>query len=308
MKSPKLTIIGTITRDTIILPDGKKSESFGGILYNIIPLAYLAPENLRITPVCNLGADIYGKVLLFLKGFKNINTSGICRVNENNNHVYLHYDQKWNHKEILKNLVPEIKFHQVKPFLKCDYILINFISGFDINLDCLKKIRRETDARIFMDVHSLVLGLKKDGKRFNRLPDFWEEYIAQADILQMNLKEMKILAGRSLVTLKDLNSFAGKLLSLGPEILLITLGRKGALAYYKNKGRLRCHKTQSFKIKDFADPTGCGDFFSAGFLLAYLKTQAIEPSSEFANFLAGMKCRVSGMENLLISFYLKKLI
>jgi sugar/nucleoside kinase (ribokinase family) len=308
MKPIKLTIIGTITQDTITFPNGKRKRSYGGILYNILPLAYLAPENLRIAPVCNLGADIYGKVLPYLKKLKNIDTSGISRVKENNNQVYLYYDQKWNHKEILKNLVPEIKFRQVKPFLKCDYILINFISGFDMNLDCLKRIRRETGAKIFMDVHSLILGLKKDGKRVNRAPDLWEEYIAQADILQMNLKEMQILAGRSLGTLKDLTRFSGKFLSLGPEILLITQGRKGALTYCKNKNRLKCYQTYSSKIRDFTDPTGCGDFFTAGFLLAYLKTQVVERSSEFANFLAGMKSRFSGIEDFLNIFLKKRFI
>jgi hypothetical protein len=106
MKSIKLTVIGTITKDTITFPDGKVKKSFGGILYNILPFALLAPQNMVISPVCNLGSDIYKEVLSYLKRFGNIDLSGISMVKEKNNHVHLFYDRRWHKKEILNNLVP----------------------------------------------------------------------------------------------------------------------------------------------------------------------------------------------------------
>jgi len=53
------------------------------------------------------------------------------------------------------------------------------------------------------------------------------------------------------------------------------------------------------QVRDFADPTGCGDVFSSGFLLSHLRTRDPELSCEFANFLAGMKSRFSGIEGFL---------
>lgn len=308
MKTRRLTIIGTITRDTITFPDAKKVESLGGIIYNILPLSYLAPEGFIIAPVCNLGADIYDRVLSYLRKFKNIDTAGISRVNENDNHVYLHYDRKWNQSEILENLVPKITLEQARPFLKCDYILINFISGFDLDLDILKKIRAKTKARIFMDVHSLVLGIKDNGERFYRAPCLWKEYLAAADIVQMNLREMQALAGRRLYSAKDLSKFASIILSLGPDIFILTRGGEGATAYYRKGGRTISYRTSLLKVKDFVSPTGCGDFFTTGFILAYMKTGEVKLSAEFANFLAGMKSRFTITDNFPSIFSKKKFI
>jgi adenosine kinase len=299
MKTIKLTIIGTITRDTITFPDRKRIRSFGGILYNIIPLALLAPQDLVVLPICNLGSDIHEKVLSYLRGFKNLDLSGLSRVKEKNNHVHLFYNRKWDKKGILKYLVPKIEFRQVEPHLDSDCILINFISGFDIDLESLKKIRKKSKSRIFIDLHSLILGIKKNGERFFKVPVFWEEYLKIADIVQMNFKEIQILSKGKLHSKEELESFAEKILDLGPEILLVTRGREGALICYKEKRKTVFYHTSSLKLTDTVDPTGCGDVFSAGFLLAYLKTSNAELSSEFANFLAGMKSRFSGIESFL---------
>jgi len=299
MKQVKLAIIGTITRDTITFPDRKSIRSFGGILYNILPMALLAPTSLVISPVCNLGSDIYEKVIFYLKHFKNIELSGISRVKEKNNHVHLFYNRKWDKREILKYSVPEIEFQQVESHLNSDCILINFISGFDIDLESLKKIRQESKARIFIDLHSLILGIRKNGERFFKVPVLWEEYLKNADIVQMNFKEMQIISKRKMNSKRELNNFAEEILELGPEILIVTCGSEGALLYYREKRKIVCYQTSSLKFKDRIDPTGCGDVFSAGFLLAYLETHNVKLSSEFANFLAGMKSRFSGIESFL---------
>jgi len=235
MKQVKLAIIGTITRDTITFPDRKSIRSFGGILYNILPMALLAPTSLVISPVCNLGSDIYEKVIFYLKHFKNIELSGISRVKEKNNHVHLFYNRKWDKREILKYSVPEIEFQQVESHLNSDCILINFISGFDIDLESLKKIRQESKARIFIDLHSLILGIRKNGERFFKVPVLWEEYLKNADIVQMNFKEMQIISKRKMNSKRELNNFAEEILELGPEILIVTCGSEGALFYYREK-------------------------------------------------------------------------
>ncbi len=271
-------------------------KSFGGILYNILPLAILAPANLVISPVCNLGSDIYKKVLSYLKRFDNIDLRGISRVRENNNHVHLFYDGRWNKKEILENLVPRISFSQIEAYLNYEWLLINFISGLDIALETLQEMRKRSDSRFFMDIHSLTLGIKKNGQRFFKVPVLWREYLKIADIVQMNFKEMQILSGSYLKSKSDIRGFSHCILNLGPKMLLVTCGRKGALLYYKKRGRIMSFQTSVLQVRDFADPTGCGDVFSSGFLLAYLKTKDPELSCEYANFLAGMKSRFSGLE------------
>lgn len=294
-----MTVIGTITKDTITFPDGKVKKSFGGILYNILPFELLAPQDMIISLVCNLGSDIYKKVFTYLKRFGNIDLSGISRVGGKNNHVRLFYDRRWHKKEILKNLVPRIEFSQIEPYLNSDCLLINFISGFDIGLNTLKKIKKKSDSRIFMDVHSLILGIKKNGQRFFKVPDLWREYLKIADIVQMNFKEMQIISGSYLKSENDLKGFAQTILNLGPDTLLVTCGKKGALLYFKKRKKIISYQTSALQVRDFADPTGCGDVFSSGFLLSHLRTRDPELSCEFANFLAGMKSRFSGVEGFI---------
>ncbi len=55
------------------------------------------------------------------------------------------------------------------------------------------------------------------------------------------------------------------------KILVLTLGPKGAVAFYNDK----VYKKPAVWIKDMVDTTGCGDAFRAGFVVTYLQSQDI---------------------------------
>jgi sugar/nucleoside kinase (ribokinase family) len=295
MRKFKLVVIGTINKDTIIFPNGKKTESFGGILYNILALSYLGGEDVKIYPVCNLGYDVYRQVTSRLKNCDNVKLSGIKKVNCKNNHAFLSINRNNQREEILKNRVPSLGFSQIKPFLKADVMLINFISGFDLSLVTLN-----TDALIFMDVHSLTLGVDDSGKRFFDAPRNWREWIKQAGIVQMSLPELKELAKRNLKSHQEIKEFGKYILSLGPKTVLVTLGEKGSLLIFDDKVRrfVRMHLEKGSKVQRFKDATGCGDVFSAGFLICYMRTKNLIKSVNFANYVAAEKCKISGVEGM----------
>ena len=61
------------------------------------------------------------------------------------------------------------------------------------------------------------------------------------------------------------------------------------------------NKVQKFpgsKVRRFKDATGCGDVFSAGFLICYLHTKNLTKSVNFANYVAGEKCKISGVDGM----------
>ena len=290
----KIVVIGTINKDTIIFPNGKRTESFGGILYNILALSYLGREGIEIYPICNLGYDVYSQVISHLKNCNNVELSGIKKVDCKNNHAFLSINERNERAEILKNKVPPLSFSQIKPFLRSDVILVNFISGFDLLLVTLKKIRQNTNALIFMDVHSLTLGIDQCGKRFFDAPKNWKEWIKQADFVQMSLPELKELAKRNLKSQKEIRKFGKYILNLGPKVVLVTLGKKGTLMIFDDRVR----KFKGSKVKKFQDATGCGDVFSAGFLIRYLQTKSLIKSVNFANYVAGEKCKISGVDGM----------
>jgi len=289
-----IVIIGTINKDTIIFPNRKKTESFGGILYNILTLSYLGREDVKIYPVCNLGYDVYGQVISHLKNSDNVELGGIKKVNCKNNHAFLLINKKNQREEALKNRVPPLSFSQIEPFLGADVILVNFISGFDLSLLTLKKIRKSTDALIFMDVHSLTLGVDESGKRFFDAPKNWREWIRQADMVQMNLSELKELSKRNLKSQQEIKEFGKCILNLGPKAVVVTLGKEGALMIFDGKVR----RFEGSKVRRFKDTTGCGDVFSAGFLICYRHTKDLMKSVNFANYVAGEKCKISGVEGM----------
>lgn len=294
----KITVIGTINKDTIIFPTGKRTESFGGILYNLSALFGLGGKWIEIYPVCNLGYDVYDEVERILKSYDNVNLHGINKVRKKNNHAFLFIDVNNQREELLQNRVPALKFDQVKPFLDSNFILINFISGFDIKLDDLKKIRRKTDALTFMDIHSLSLGIDQDGKRFLKAPKDWQEYIKLANIVQTNLIELGALAGERLNSWKETQDFGKYVLSLGPYVLLLTLGEDGVAMIQREGKEYRFKKCKGIKVRGFKDATGCGDVFSAGFLVCYFHTSDFVQSLDFANRVAAEKCKISGVEGV----------
>lgn len=294
----KVTVIGTINKDTIIFPSGKRTESFGGILYNLSALSGLGGKWMEIYPVCNLGYDVYNQVRNILKTYDNVKLDGINKVRRKNNHAYLLIDKENQRQEILRNRVPALSFTQVRPFLDSDAILVNFISGFDIGLNTLKSVRRNTGALIFMDMHSLTLGIHKDGKRFLIAPKSWREYLKQADLVQTNLTELFVLSNKKLKSSKEIRGFGNYILSLGPKVLLVTMGEEGALMIYKEGKTCKLKKRAGIKVRGFKDATGCGDVFSAVFLVNYLHTGKPNQSLDFANRVAAEKCKISGVEGV----------
>jgi sugar/nucleoside kinase (ribokinase family) len=149
-----------------------------------------------------------------------------------------------------------------------------------------------------MDIHSLTLGRNRSGNRYLRTPKWWREYIKQADIIQTNLVELEVLNGRKLRHAKEIIEFGNYLLSLGPDVLLVTLGDKGALMIFKEEGKVKLEKSTGIRVRGFKDTTGCGDVFSAGFLINYLNTKDLIHSLDFANRMAAEKCKLSGVERV----------
>jgi sugar/nucleoside kinase (ribokinase family) len=300
----EIAVLGTITRDTIIYPDGKIKESFGGILYNVLALSFLGGKRVKVYPLCNLGYDVHHQVLKVLKEYKNIDLSGITEVKTKNNHNFLYYDEENNREETSKNSVPRLTHSQIKPFLDSDVILVNFISGHDVDLKTLRKIKKNTRGLIFMDIHSLILGRKRDGKRFVRVPENWQEWVSCTDIVQCNFTEFSELSNKKVGSFARIKDFAGLILQSGPKILLVTRGKEKGYVFQAGKRGIKSNRTVVPGLEKVKDPTGCGDVFSSGFVISYLKSREPIASANFANSVASYKCRFSQIENLsLLSRY-----
>jgi len=297
LKSLKIAVIGTINQDIIIFPDKKKKTSLGGIAYNVCTLATLLEDKAQIYPVCNVGADRYFQFVKFFSRFSNLKLDGIKIVPQKHNTCWMYYDKLQNREEYLEGKAPALDFKQLKPFLKSDAILINFISGWDMNLETLKKARRHFKGLILLDIHSLTLGIDKNNKRFLRQPENWKAYVQCCDILQMNRTELETVLNKKLKT-ADLKLEAKNILKLGPKIFLLTLSKDGAIVGWMKGNQVSVKKIAGLPIRKVMDNIGCGDVFGAGFLASFQLNKDVVKSAELANHLASEKCKFTGVAKL----------
>jgi len=290
----KIAVIGTFVLDEIHTYDGKIIESLGGISYSTAMLANLLDENRdEIYPIANVGYDGYEKIMAFLTQYKNVKTDGIHKEHKKSTRVTLSYYSKAERQEVLQNKLSPINFDLVKKVGAVDVLLINFITGFELNRDELRKICSSNSGLTYTDFHSLCLGIDENGKRFHRKPQDWEYWLEGIDILQMNEDEANILS--------DGNKFlflANKILNNGTQILNITLGSKGSVLFYKQGNQIISQNIPAFEIPQVVDVTGCGDAFAIGFIINYFQFKDVVKAATYANKIAGLNSSLSGIEQI----------
>ena len=77
--------------------------------------------------------------------------------------------------------------------------------------------------------------------------------------------------------------------AMGPRVVGVTLGARGALAY----DGTRFYESPGFHV-DVLDTTGAGDAFHGAFLYGVLRKMGLEDTLRFANAVAAMNCTALG--------------
>jgi len=298
--SESVAVIGTINRDTVRLPSGKITRGFGGLLYSLLPLAQLLEKEARIIPLLKLGHDYHRPILKMLGRRPNIITSGIKIVPHKNNHCHLYYLDFDRKSEILEGGVPPLHQIDLRPALLCKLVLINFITGRDLSLRTLESFRRHFGGCIYIDIHSLTLGKRADGRRYLRKPRNWRRYAACADYLQMNRCEFELLTGMAMDK-SGLRRFFGLLPGRRPQALIVTLGREGSYLLCRG-GRLAAGR--QFRVPQpspAGDTTGCGDIYAAAFCAGLVQQYDLARCAKLANACAQQRVGLAGIETLRFS-------
>jgi ribokinase len=95
---------------------------------------------------------------------------------------------------------------------------------------------------------------------------------------------------RAFTGIEDMNVAAEKLLGMGPETVVVTLGSKGCLAVDKSGRRI---EQPAFEIKA-VDTTGAGDVFHGAYIRGLLEDWDLPRVLEFACAVAALKCTKPG--------------
>lgn len=296
---PRIALLGTINRDTIHTADGVTTESYGGLLYSILALAEIASDRAAIYPICNVGRDMEDVVREKLAPYPQVKLDGIRFVPGKNPHCFLDYDAEGRKRETLRYDVPQLSLSQIEPFLGCDAMCFNFITGMELALATAQGVRGSAAGLLLMDVHSLTLGIDDNRRRFWRVPPRWKAWVGCVDVVQMNEQEGALLAGESLDGEGATCRFASRVLSAGPSALIITRRHRGSeMIVQDDRAGVAIHRFDAMPIGKPRDETGCGDTFLMGYTWAFLQTGDRAVASRFANRVAGINVCLRGIEGI----------
>ncbi len=270
-------------------PGKRETNGLGGTLYNIFGLSQLLEKHATIIPVCNVGVDVYDDVIKLLGRLNNVRTDLIRRVPSRNNHCTMTYSNDADRSEIFTGFVPAISSNHLRGVIKADLALINFISGRDLTLRTLQHFRRVFDGIIYLDFHTLSLGLHRDGTRFMRRPTRWREYISCCDYLQLNASEFALLAGEEF-NRESAIAFYDDYLMPDCNAMLVTLGKDGAAMIRREKRRIVMRHEKPGIAYDIRDTTGAGDLFASGFCAGLASGLSLSKCLELAVHAGSAGC------------------
>jgi len=308
-------VVGTLVWDTIVRADRPAPvEEWGGIGYALEALAAALPEDSEVCPLVKVGSDLSESALRFLRSIPRVQVeAGVVTVPEPNNRVDLCYEGEERRTERLRGGVPPWLWPELGPLVAdCDALYVNFISGFEMELDAARALRVGYPCPTYADLHSLFLGMGAAGLRVPRELPLWHDWLRCFDAVQVNEDEFELL-GRAW---GDPWGLAAA--SVGPELKLmaITLGTRGA-AYVAGPGmqpdprswpetRRRLGATGTSRSAQApvegepkcGDPTGCGDVWGATFFARLLARDGLENAMADANRAAARNVEHRGAAGL----------
>jgi sugar/nucleoside kinase (ribokinase family) len=312
----RLGVLGTLVWDVIHQRDGRAValEEWGGLAYALAAVSAALPEGWEAVPLIKVGRDRSEAALRFLRGLPGLELeTGVRVVPEMNNRVELRYIDRERRTEYLTGGVPAWSWPELAPLVRsCDALYVNFISGFEMDLDAARALRSSFPGPTYADLHSLFLGLGAQGLRIPRELPAWGAWLRCFDAVQMNESEFDLL-GRAWGDPWGLAAHV-----VGPELKMIavTLGDRGAAwvtapgfapdpsewpALRHGLGRTGAAGSGRCALEGATaegDPTGCGDVWGATTFARLLAGDSLEAAFRRANQAASRNVSHRGAAGL----------
>jgi sugar/nucleoside kinase (ribokinase family) len=314
-------VLGTMVWDRIFDRDGRPVavEEWGGISYALAAASAACPAGGTVVPLIRVGSDLSEQAYRFLRTLPHLDLEhGIIVVDEPNNRVELRYNDQHRRCERLTGGVGPWSWAELQPRIAgLDALYVNFISGFEMELETAQSLRAHFSGPIYADVHSLLLGVGPGGVRILRPLESWREWLRCFDAVQVNEDELATLA----LAWGDPWLFAADVVGDQPRLLLVTLGERGA-AYFaapgldpdprtwrrapmlmpgvadSSAGAVRTQHVPPDLVPREGDPTGCGDVWGASFFATLLAQGDLESALRRANRAAGRNVEHRGATGL----------
>ena len=274
----RVGVIGSIVWDVIHgrQPNSVPVEEWGGISYGLAGLDAALSDDWEIVPIIKVGEDLAHRATQFMRTFVRMAPdAALISVPYPNNRVELRYIDDERRTEMMSGGVPGWTWLGLKPALelaRLDALYVNFLSGWEIDIETAQLIRQHFAGPIYCDLHMLAWAIQPDGYRTLRPISNVREWCGSFDFLQVNEDEMTMLA-------PDPMALAATALHAGVRSLSVTMGKRGAVYFASPDferlddldgheaarnafGPLRTALVPTEHV-EAGDPTGCGDVWGA---------------------------------------------
>ena len=301
----KIAVVGPIPNDTIITHRNETINKFGCVSHPTMALANLLKNKGEVIPIANVHKKDHNDINSVFEKHSNININGISSQKDQGTVIELKFIDQNNRLETqLANMSP-IAPVDVKPFLDADCFVFVPITDFEIELQTLKFIKENSNAKIIFDAHGPTTFVNSDGKRLRKFWDDKVDWFKHIDVLKMNLEE-------SICSWFDgnyenehfynenntghLDDFAEFVLNNGVTYLYVTLDSRGCAIYTKRNGEIKKDFVKSVPVHYVIDTTGCGDSFAGGLAFGFTLYDDPIKAAQYANTLGALRTQGKGFD------------
>src|SRR3954468_19939995 len=230
----RIGVIGTFVWDVIHgrHPGMAAVTEWGGITYSLAGLDAALPDDWEIVPIMKVGSDLAQKANESIRALRRCAPdAGLIEVPYANNRVELRYIDDERRTETLTGGVPGWNWIGLKPVLdtaRLDALYVNFLSGWELDIETTTVLRSYFPGPIYCDFHMKTTTVAPSGLRVPQPIPNIGEWCSCFDFLQVNEDEMSMMA-------PDPMALAATAIARGVRCLAVTLGPQGAV-YFAGPG------------------------------------------------------------------------
>jgi len=252
-----ILVVGSVAFDTIATPSGRVNDILGGAAtYFALAASYFT----KVRLVAVVGDDFAAahEAVLTSHG---IDTRGIERTAGK---TFRWGGQYLDNLNEAKTDFTELNvFEKFQPHIPKEYADTEFLFLANIHPTLQAAVRLEMDGVRLTGGDTMNFWIKGTPKEL-------AETLKLVNVLLINDTEVRMLAGD-----KNLPRAAKKVLSMGPQALVVKHGEYGATIFFREGAfGIGTHpfRAPALPIEEVKDPTGAGDSFAGGFM-GYIASQ-----------------------------------
>ena len=284
----KIGIAGPLSKDTVIWENGESLSKFGAVVYSTTALAKLFEESKdEVVCLSHVAENDLAEINRLLT-HPNIKLNLISHNVDGTEIVLMYVDQ---HERVSKQtrIMTPLSSQEISLLADCDFVILMPLNETDIGLEQLRRLREQSSATIFLDIHGLITGVDERGRRYKKNWEQANEWLRLIDILKMNEREASLAAGRIFDGFNDYLQFAIEIVKKDVNVVWITFGDQSSLIVWQRNRKLYWGTVPVTNAGEVVDTIGCGDTASAGFAYAYERLHSPLMAVVMGNLLGSMK-------------------